>query len=58
MVWLLLMLLVCFALAGCVAVYVGYTRRGEDVPHMPWLGDAIKRGIESLPTVDNELTRR
>lgn len=55
---MLLMLLVCFALAGCVAVYVGYTRRGEDVPHVPWLGDAIKRAIESLPTVDNELTRR
>lgn len=52
--WLLLFLLFSLAIAGLVAVYVAYPHRGEEVPHVPWLGDAMKRGVEALPTLDNQ----
>jgi hypothetical protein len=58
MVWVLLFLLVSLVLAGSVALYVAYPRRGERVPHAPWLGDAMKRGVESLPTLDNQAAHR
>jgi hypothetical protein len=53
MLWMLLILLLSLALAGAVVVYVAYPRRGEEVPHVPWLGDAMKRGVASLPTIGN-----
>jgi hypothetical protein len=49
-----LVVLVCLLIAGAVALYVGYTRRGESVPHVPWLGDAMRRGVEALPTIGNQ----
>ena len=47
-------MLAILVLAGLVVVYVAYPRRGADVPNVPWLGDALKRGVESLPTLDNQ----
>jgi hypothetical protein len=58
MLVMLLVLLLSLVLAGAVALYVAYPRRGEEVPHVPWLGDAMKRGVESLPTLDNQLGAR
>jgi hypothetical protein len=52
--WMLLILFVSLGLAGTVVVYVAYPRRGEEVPHAPWLGDVLKRGVASLPTIDNQ----
>ena len=49
-----LVVLVCLLIAGAVALYVGYTRRGESVPHAPWLGDAMRRGVDALPTIGNQ----
>lgn len=57
MVWILLLMLVTVVLAGFVLAYVAYPHRGEEMPHAPWLGDAMKRGVESLPTLDNERAR-
>jgi hypothetical protein len=53
MLWMVLILLLCLVVAAAVAVYVAFVRRGEDVPHAPWLGDLMKRGVASLPTIDN-----
>lgn len=54
MVWMLLFLLVSLAVAGLVVVYVAYPRRGEQVPRVPWLGEAMTRGVKALPTLDNQ----
>jgi hypothetical protein len=27
------------------------------MPHAPWLGDAMKKGVEALPTLANERAR-
>lgn len=57
MLSVLLLLLVSLLVAGAVAVYAAYVHRGEDVPHAPWLGEAMKRGVAALPTLDNQPRR-
>jgi hypothetical protein len=42
------LMLVILVIAGAVVMYVAYPHRGEDVPGAPWLGDAMKRGVDTL----------
>lgn len=50
--FLVMFLILC--LAGVVAVYVAYPHRGQEVPHASWLGDALRKGVDALPTLENE----
>ena len=43
--------------AGAVFVYVAYPHRGQEVPHAPWLGEALKRGVDAMPILEDEHTR-
>jgi hypothetical protein len=45
------------AIAAAVVVYVAYPHRGEEVPHTPWVGEAMRKGVEALPTIDNQRAR-
>lgn len=56
MLWLFIALLLILVVAAAVVLYVAYPHRGEQVPVAPWLGDAMKRGVEALPTLDGELS--
>lgn len=58
MLWLFVAMFFILLLAGAVAVYVAYPHRGEEVPHAPWLGEAMKKGVEALPTLDNQLAHQ
>jgi hypothetical protein len=49
----LVAMLVILALAALVVLYVAYPHRGEDVPNAPWVGDALRKGVDALPTLDN-----
>lgn len=51
---ILLGMLVILVLAGLVLVYVAFPHRGEDVPHAPWVGRLMRRGVKQLPTLDNQ----
>ena len=57
MLGIVLTMIVILAIAGVVVVYVAYPYRGEEVPHTPWVGDAMRKGVQSLPTVDNQRAR-
>lgn len=57
MLSIVLAMLAIVLLAGLVVVYVAFPHRGEDVPHTPWLGDAMRKGVEKLPTIDNQRER-
>jgi hypothetical protein len=50
---ILLAMLGIVLLAGLVVLYVAYPHRGEAVPTAPWVGEAMRRGVELLPTLDN-----
>lgn len=49
--------LVALVAAAVVIVYAAYPYRGEDVPGAPGLGRALRRGVESLPTVAPHIER-
>ncbi|MEP7090251.1 MAG: hypothetical protein ABI776_09105 [Nocardioidaceae bacterium] len=50
----LIAMLVIVALAVLVVVYVAYPHRGAEVPSAPWVGDAMRKGVALLPTLDNQ----
>jgi hypothetical protein len=41
-------------LAAVIVAYVAYPHRGEDLPGAAWLGDLLREGVESMPTLDEE----
>jgi hypothetical protein len=50
---LVIAMLVILVLAGLVVLYVAFPHRGEELPAVPWLGDVMRKGVESAPTLDN-----
>lgn len=53
MFWLVSTMLLALVLAGAVTAYVAFPRRGRPLPVAPALGDALERGVQNLPTLDN-----
>jgi hypothetical protein len=51
---IILTMLVILVIAGVVVLYVAFPHRGEDVPHTPWVGEALRKGVNALPTIDNQ----
>jgi hypothetical protein len=51
--FLVVAMLVILVLAGTVVLYVAFPHRGEDVPHVPWLGRLLRKGVDNVPTLDN-----
>ena len=51
MIYILLAMLVILAVAGLVVVYVAYPHRGEQVPNAPWVGEALQRTVDAVPTL-------
>ena len=49
---IVVVLLLALALAAAIMLYAAYPYRGEDTPLTPRIGDALRRGVESLPTID------
>jgi hypothetical protein len=45
------------AVALAVMVYVAFPRRGEEVPHASWVGDALRTSVHALPTLEHQRTR-
>jgi hypothetical protein len=56
-IWLLLTMLAIMLVAGVVVIYVAFPHRGEEVPNAPWVGDAMRKGVDMLPTIDNQRER-
>jgi|1186.fasta_scaffold119443_2 hypothetical protein len=53
-IWIILAMLLIVAVAGLVVVYVAFPHRGEEMPHTPWVGEALRKGVKRLPTLDNQ----
>jgi len=51
--FLVVAMLVILLLAGVVVLYVAFPHRGEDVPHVPWLGRVLRKGVDNAPTLHN-----
>lgn len=48
-----LMILVVVVLSAAVVVYVAYPHRGEQMPVLPQVGDAMRKGVDALPTLED-----
>jgi hypothetical protein len=55
---IVVVLLLAIVLAAVVMVYAAYPYRGEQTPVTPRLGQAMRRGVRSLPTVDHREQNR
>jgi hypothetical protein len=54
MLFIVVAMLVIVVLATAVVLYVAFPHRGEEMPHAPWVGDAMRKGVNWLPTIDNQ----
>ncbi|AIY18241.1 hypothetical protein GUY44_23570 [Pimelobacter simplex] len=54
MLFVVLAVLVSLAVAGVVVLYVAYPHRGEQVPGVPWLGDAMAKAADAAPVIEDE----
>lgn len=52
MLYVVIAMLVSLVVAGLVVVYVAYPHRGERMPKASWLGDALGRAADAVPTID------
>lgn len=58
MVPILLAMLVIMVLASVVVLYVAFPHRDQPMPHTPWVGNAMRKGVNKLPTLDNQRGRQ
>jgi hypothetical protein len=49
-----LAMLVILVVSGLVVAYVAFPHRGEEMPHAPWLGDAMNKATDALPTLGQD----
>ncbi|NYI43368.1 hypothetical protein BJ993_000448 [Nocardioides aromaticivorans] len=54
MLFVLLAILLSLAVSGVVVLYVAYPHRGEQVPGVPWLGDAMAKAVDAAPVIEDE----
>jgi hypothetical protein len=48
---ILLTMLAILVLATAVVAYVAYPHRGHELPAVPWVGRAMRRGVDAIPTL-------
>jgi len=53
-IFVVLAVLVSLAVAAAVVLYVAYPHRGEQVPGVPWLGDAMAKAADAAPVIEDE----
>ncbi len=51
---IVVVLLLALVLAAAVMLYAAYPYRGAETPISPKVGHALRRGVDSLPTLDLE----
>lgn len=53
MLAIVLMMLLVLAVSAAVVVYVAYPHRGEELPVVPQLGQAMRKGADALPVIEH-----
>lgn len=54
MLFVAMAVLLSLAVSGLVALYVAYPHRGEAVPGLPWIGDAMARAVDAAPVIEDD----
>ncbi|MFD1945523.1 hypothetical protein [Nocardioides aestuarii] len=53
MTFIVISMVVIVAVAGLVVAFTAFPHRGEEMPGVPWLGEAMDRAAGVLPTLDD-----
>ena len=48
-------MLIILVVSGLVVAYVAFPHRDKEMPHAPWLGDAMNKATDDLPTLDEDV---
>jgi hypothetical protein len=54
MIFIVLAMIAILAVACLVVVYVAYPHRGEEMPSAPWVGEALRKTVDAVPTLPSE----
>ncbi len=57
MLAIMIILVLGLLVAGAVVAYVAYPHRGAEMPVVPQLGNAMRKGVDSLPTLEDSESR-
>ena len=52
--FIVITMVVIVAVAGLVVAFVAFPHRGEELPGVPWLGEAMTNAVDAMPTLDEE----
>lgn len=58
MLFIAIAMIAILVVCGLIVAYVAFPHRGEELPGVPWLGDAMNRATDSLPTLDDDESRQ
>lgn len=54
MLFVVIALLLSLVVSGLVAAFVAYPHRGERMPAVPWLGEAMGKAVDAAPTLGED----
>ena len=54
MLFIVISMVVIVAVAGLVVAFVAFPHRGEELPGVPWFGEAMSTAVDAMPTLDGE----
>lgn len=54
MVAVVVVMVLILLVAGVVTAYVAYPHRGEEMPAVPWVGDAMAKAADAMPLLEEE----
>ncbi|TIC88126.1 hypothetical protein E8D34_07530 [Nocardioides sp. GY 10113] len=52
MLFMVLGMVISMVAAGLVVLYVAYPHRGQRMPGVPWVGEAMGRAADAAPVID------
>ena len=47
-------MIVILVVSGLVVAYAAFPHRDKEMPHAPWLGDAMNKATDAIPTLDED----
>ena len=54
MLYIVIAMIVSLVVAALVVLYVAYPHRGEEMPAVPWFGNALGKAADAVPVIDED----
>lgn len=54
MFYIVVTMAVILVVCGVIVAYVAFPHRGEELPGAPWLGEAMAKAADAMPTLEDD----